>query len=60
MTRELSYNAGKNPTIQSPLKIMPLFVILSMNQTDGIHELLSMQPFHNAQTFQKYAAPQAK
>lgn len=32
-------------------------VISSMSQMHGIHKLLSLQPLHNAQAFEKYAAP---
>lgn len=27
---------------------------------DGVHKLLSLQPLHNAQTFEKYTAAQAE
>lgn len=35
-------------------------VISSMNQMDDIHKILSLQPLHNAQTFEKYSAAQVK
>lgn len=59
MTRGLSYRVRKTPHHSIPTANDPS-VVSSMNQMDGIHKLLSLQPLHNAQTSKRYAVEQVK